>query len=657
MSIKLSDSIRVGQQKPLEDKYFNELVPYTSTTQVNTLLPKAVRHIGLTVNINKEEYWYKDGIEDSNLVLKITNNDSYDLKNQEQDDRLENLEGENVVQYDLIHDIFSELQSEKTRNDIQDSMLYNLEGINYVWSPTNRTLTLYDREGTQLSQVSLVSLDNEGTDIRYNASTLSLELYNADNELLDSIPISSFIGSVGTQLQLNSNELQLRDSKGNILSTVSFSVSNIQGLQTALGGKLDKGGYEGTAQDLKDEIDSIQIGGRNLAKKSNTDIDILPLYRVSATYIIADDSTNPTGKIFKATNIVRQTDDYVFYIPFVNSPEKFSGNLNGIPLTISFYIRTNNSKVLDVVNETIDSNWKKVSFQYTWTSGNLHFNLSGADLQWFEIHSLKIEKGNKATDWTPAPEDKQDNLQDITGNIGVGKTDASATEKLDVNGNVKATGFKTPTGTATQALTANGEVFDLNTKLNIGLDTIFNFKNISAMTLNEFRSITPDIETIYFTEEQNSTGWQQVRYSKFTGISIAGLSETRVYLTDENSIELDSDSTFNLIDVENTKIKGIFEKDFVIIKFNAGVVTPATANQWFKIILKINGVQTDVSPVFYLLEPYGTMEEFAHSFALTVTPEMVANGATLHLKTSTNLTFFHPAITVTRLHKSTSANL
>lgn len=77
MSIKLSDSIRVGQQKPLEDKYFNELVPYTSITQVNTLLPKSVRHIGLTVNINGEEYWYKDGIEDSNLVLKVPNIDTF----------------------------------------------------------------------------------------------------------------------------------------------------------------------------------------------------------------------------------------------------------------------------------------------------------------------------------------------------------------------------------------------------------------------------------------------------------------------------------------------------------------------------------------------------------------------------------------------------
>ena len=74
MAIKVSDSIRVGQQKPLEDKYFNELVPYTSINQVNTLVLKSERYIGLTVNINGEEYWYKDGIEDENLVLKSIQN-------------------------------------------------------------------------------------------------------------------------------------------------------------------------------------------------------------------------------------------------------------------------------------------------------------------------------------------------------------------------------------------------------------------------------------------------------------------------------------------------------------------------------------------------------------------------------------------------------
>lgn len=197
---------------------------------------------------------------------------------------------------------------------------------------------------------------------------------------------------------------------------------------------------------------------------------------------------------------------------------------------------------------------------------------------------------------------------------------------------------------------------ELAKKINIGLDTVFNFKNISAMTLTDFRSITPNIETIYFTEEQNGTGWQQVRYNGL-GITIPATTETAVSLTNENFIELDSDSTFNLIDVANTKINGIFEKDFVIIKFNAGVVTPATANQWFKVILKVNNVQTAVSPVFYLTETSGTVEQIAHNFALNVPTEMVANGATLHIKTSTNLTFNNPTISVVRVHKSTNANL
>ena len=178
-----------------------------------------------------------------------------DLKNQEQDDRMSDIEGKNIAQDDLINNLQSGLDNQVVINENQDERIENLEGINYIWSPTGRTLTLYDNNGNQLSQVSLLSLDNEGTDIRYNATTLSLELYNSDNELLDSIPVSSFIGSVGTQLQLNSNQLRLRDSQGNILSTVNFTVSNIQGLQTALGGKLDKGSYLGNAGDLKTEID------------------------------------------------------------------------------------------------------------------------------------------------------------------------------------------------------------------------------------------------------------------------------------------------------------------------------------------------------------------------------------------------------------------
>lgn len=108
------------------------------------------------------------------------------------------------------------------------------------WSPTNKKLSLADTKGNLLSEISLQTLDNEGTDLRYNPATSSLELYNADNELLDSIPVADFVKNVGTQLALNSDTLQLKDLQGNILSSVHFNVSNVNNLQTLLDSKLDK---------------------------------------------------------------------------------------------------------------------------------------------------------------------------------------------------------------------------------------------------------------------------------------------------------------------------------------------------------------------------------------------------------------------------------
>lgn len=542
MAIKLSDSVRVGQQKPLEDKYFNELVPYTSISQVNTLLPKAVRHIGLTVNINKEEYWYKDGIEDSNLVLKITNNDSYDLKNQEQDDRLENLEGENVAQYDLINDLGSDLESERTRNDIQDSMLGNLEG--------------------------------------------------------------------------------------------------------GLAAKLDKGTYTGDASDLKSLIDTKAdlVGGKVLKAQSQPSTIVMN----SSTYVITfTDATGavqtidlPLESLFKDANYNSSTKSLIVTLQ--------DGTTRTIPL----------SDLVDLPEIVLSTANPAV----TPTSGQkVYFNTSLGKV-WFNVGGNWVFGGNLISDSEKTNLSTAYNHSQATGNPHntkvEGLTDVSgdATSIIDTDVILK----KEVVGGLWRKITfANFKSWfttALTKKINIGLDTIFNFKNISAMTLTDFRSITPNIETIYFTEEQNGTGWQQVRYNGL-GITIPATTETLVSLTNENFIELDSDSTFNLINVANTKINGIFEKDFVIIKFNAGVVTPATANQWFKVILKVNNVQTAVSPVFYLTESSGTVEQIAHNFSLNVPAEMVTNGATLHLKTSTSMTFNNPAISVVRVHKSTNANL
>lgn len=66
MAINLSDGIRVGQQKPVESKYMNELIPYTDLNQAKTLIPVTQRYPGLTINITGVEYWWKPDETDLN---------------------------------------------------------------------------------------------------------------------------------------------------------------------------------------------------------------------------------------------------------------------------------------------------------------------------------------------------------------------------------------------------------------------------------------------------------------------------------------------------------------------------------------------------------------------------------------------------------------
>ena len=80
-------------------------------------------------------------------------------------------------------------------------------------------------------------------------------------------------------------------------------------------------------------------------------------------------------------------------------------------------------------------------------------------------------------------QNKQDNLQTIVGNVGIGKTNASATEKLEVNGNIKATQIKdqygtlksqrtiTITGNTTLSETHNGAILHVTNTCNITIPT------------------------------------------------------------------------------------------------------------------------------------------------------------------------------------------
>ena len=74
MAIIINDNYTLNLGKPIDSKYLNGQLPWTSISEVNSAIPLAYRYSGLTVNINNVEYWYYNGLTNNNLVIKLSTN-------------------------------------------------------------------------------------------------------------------------------------------------------------------------------------------------------------------------------------------------------------------------------------------------------------------------------------------------------------------------------------------------------------------------------------------------------------------------------------------------------------------------------------------------------------------------------------------------------
>lgn len=69
MAIALSDNLRIGTGKPVDDRYLAaDLTPYATVAAANAAIVGPRRHLGLKVLVGSVEHSYQTGIADSNLV-------------------------------------------------------------------------------------------------------------------------------------------------------------------------------------------------------------------------------------------------------------------------------------------------------------------------------------------------------------------------------------------------------------------------------------------------------------------------------------------------------------------------------------------------------------------------------------------------------------
>ena len=261
-------------------------------------------------------------------------------------------------------------------------------------------------------------------------------------------------------------------------------------------------------------VNDIEIGGRNILQKQSI-----------------RDAFNLTG----VNQIVPEHEDCVngFYLVgerggrgSIRIPNVFKQK--GL-YTISFKIRgSENSEAsffIDIcdkgsysVRTTSDNTWKKIVITHNVDNYSEVYNfidLNAISWNFFFIKDFKVEEGNKATDWTPTPEDVQQEIDDvgsvansattIAGNANsLAQQTANNIEDftLEIEGHTKVKGDMIVDGTITSNAIKTGSftiidsstkkpTFSINTGGSIEMDGLLRSSNFDINKWTGYR-ISPD---------------------------------------------------------------------------------------------------------------------------------------------------------------------
>ena len=175
---------------------------------------------------------------------------------------------------------------------------------------------------------------------------------------------------------------------GNSITTLDTRIDNVVG-------------------EVKAEIDSMEIGGRNLIKNSNFANGIDKWTPTGVAYDIDTDAKH--GTYIKITSTSAGYSEQRIYPETNTNFNHYRGTF-----TLSFYAKTDEPCTLQtniaggttgVKNYQLTTDWVRYTHTYDCTStGSLTFWLNDANTTAY-ITKIKLEQGNKPTDWTPAPED------------------------------------------------------------------------------------------------------------------------------------------------------------------------------------------------------------------------------------------------------------
>ena len=201
----------------------------------------------------------------------------------------------------------------------------------------------------------------------------------------------------------------LNDAKSYTNTEITKTNNKVSSIETNLNGITQRvSSTETTTITLTNKLNELQIGGRNLIRNSNS-------LRTGPA------STNITSSITSDgyLQIVAQSGNGNWFTGFITTSEGIEDSFKeGEKFTISFTVKSPNSTAKpDIYIKSgmgyypmigdMSTEWSTIYYTGTWKKANsisMHLGF-GRAIGTFIFKNIKLEKGNKATDWSPAPED------------------------------------------------------------------------------------------------------------------------------------------------------------------------------------------------------------------------------------------------------------
>lgn len=322
----------------------------------------------------------------------------------------------------------------------------------------------------------------------------------------------------------------------------------------------------GETYTTKDDFDDLQIGGRNLLKHSSMIGEKL----ICDNYFICNNCniqeyTNDGFHIItptegNANNGIAFAFDN-FTIMEINGGDTitFSCDIKGTSDShapfVSIHISDNNWYGSGVVqkntNVSITKDWQRVSVTITTPTGltknHMWLAIHGNHQSDLYVRNFKLEKGNKPTDWTPAPED-------VNGKIVNVETIANQTAKK----------FEWIVKSGTSA--SNFEITDKFMNLvstNINLDGIVSFMNTAK---GDGRKNLYNLD--YSSFENVASQEDAICYAKDNGVTSVGIDSSVSYDGDK-SLKI-SYTTANLNSSTTPLYLGSSTNNYGCVKIQAG---------------------------------------------------------------------------------------